>query len=170
MSSQHHSPTVDESSVKKKPEVVLSYNSTKCGVDTADQMLKYYSSRAATSRWPLNVFGNLLDIICLNAYIICKSAGIFAGGRREFLLQLAKSLCTPHVENRKRAGSTLPSHVQEKILKVAALDAEATSSTRKLCKNCKKNKTKQKCISCKELSCGTCSSIICRVCYPAATN
>ena len=39
----------------------------KCGVDTANQMLEGYSTRAATGRWSVAVFWNLLDTMNLCA-------------------------------------------------------------------------------------------------------
>jgi hypothetical protein len=168
MSSQHSVPAIDEGNAKKKPHVVLVYNKTKGGVDTADQMLKYYTTRTATLRWSLNVFGNLLDIVCLNAFIICSQAKIFTGSRREFLIELSKALCQPHMETRNQVP-TLQIHIKEKIQMLVNDNKNVLEipGTRRLCVKCKKNKTTQVCLCCQAPVCGTCSSLVCCTCVDA---
>lgn len=61
---------------KRRPEAILFYNVTKGGVNTTDENLRGYSTEAAPPKWPLIVSFSLLDIACLNAYIICKDAWI----------------------------------------------------------------------------------------------
>jgi len=53
LSSEHHDAKIEDGDTnpKKKPEVILDYNSTKGGVDTADQMVGYYSAQRATRRY-----------------------------------------------------------------------------------------------------------------------
>ena len=53
-----------------KPEIVTFYNSTKGGVDTFDQVIRCYSSKRKTNRWPVALFFNVLDIAAYNAYIL----------------------------------------------------------------------------------------------------
>ena len=40
---------------KEKPNTVMDYNRTKCGVDVVDQMARQYSSKVASRRWPMQV-------------------------------------------------------------------------------------------------------------------
>ena len=47
LSSGHKTTTVDYGE-QKKPQVILDYNATKEGVDTADEMLRTYSTKAAS--------------------------------------------------------------------------------------------------------------------------
>jgi hypothetical protein len=54
-STMHHDAAVDEGH-KKKPAMILDYNKTKIGVDVIDQMMKQYTSKRATRRWPLAIF------------------------------------------------------------------------------------------------------------------
>ena len=72
----HTAPVVNENEAKKKPEAILYYNSTKGGVDTAKEMLRCYSTKAASRRWPLAAFFNLLDVISLKAFVIALDIGI----------------------------------------------------------------------------------------------
>ena len=94
LSSMHSQPSVDQTSISKKPEVILFYNKTKGGVDTLDQMARTYSCKRMTRRWPLVIFYNMLNISAINAFIIGKQLGLESAkkGRRKFLIQLAKEL------------------------------------------------------------------------------
>lgn len=97
LSTMHNQPDVDECSTARKPVMILDYNSTKGGVDTADQMLRCYSTKRKTNRWPVVVFYNMLDVACLNAFVLwmhldmewCKSK---SHKRRLFLIQLATEM------------------------------------------------------------------------------
>jgi hypothetical protein len=77
-----HTNVFADNSVKKKPNTVTYYNSAKCGVDVADQILKKCSTRCGTRRWPIHVFYNVLDIAALNAWIIFKESSDSSISRR----------------------------------------------------------------------------------------
>ena len=106
-------------------------------MDTADQMLKYYTARAATWRWPLNVFGNLIDIVCLNAFIISKQLGITDTSRREFLIELAAKLTNKAMMARGEPFSGVSDGIRAKIRRVQG-EAEPQQGTHKriTCKRC----------------------------------
>ena len=93
LSSMHNAPVVNENEAKKKPEAILYHNSTKGGVDTADEMLRCCSTKAASRRWPLVAIFNLLDIISLNAFVIAKDIGMMQSNTRSFLISLGEQLC-----------------------------------------------------------------------------
>ena len=104
LSSMHHAKDISNED-HRKPEIILFYNSTKGGVDTVDQMVRYYSCRIKTSRWPLAFFMNCLDIAAVNALVIwfCKDPSWNARKshrRRLFLHELGLQLIRPHVERR----------------------------------------------------------------------
>ena len=108
LSSMHNVERVEEKDPKRRPETILFYNETKGGVDTADEMIRRYSAKAASMRWPLAAFFNLLDIVCLDAYVICKDVGIENVSRRCFLLQLGEGLCDAEHKRRKPSILRLP--------------------------------------------------------------
>ena len=56
LSTLHSGTKVDTSYEQRKPEVILTYNEAKAGVDTMDQMTRTYSFKRKTRRWPLVVF------------------------------------------------------------------------------------------------------------------
>ena len=97
MSSLHSRGEVDVNNPKKKPAMILEYNATKGGVDTADKMLRTYSTKRMTRRWPVAVFSNMLDISALDAYIVWILLNPQWNAKRRhkrrlFLYQLGKEL------------------------------------------------------------------------------
>ena len=55
---------------KSKPETVIFYNSTKFAVDVLDQMARKHTVNAASRRWPLQFFYNILNLAAINALIL----------------------------------------------------------------------------------------------------
>jgi hypothetical protein len=53
-----------------KPEIIMHYNATKCGVDVLDKLVREYACTRSTSHWPLTLFLNLIDVAFVNAYIL----------------------------------------------------------------------------------------------------
>ena len=58
-----------DNSSNKKPETVLFYQKTKAGVDVIDEMTRKYSVKAASRRWPIHVFYNVIDFAQINSWI-----------------------------------------------------------------------------------------------------
>ena len=60
--STHHDQAliVSENNPKCKANTILTYNKTKVGVDSVDQMSRQYSVQAPSRRWPVAVFYNIL--------------------------------------------------------------------------------------------------------------
>ncbi|XP_027856877.1 uncharacterized protein LOC114134454 [Xiphophorus couchianus] len=71
--SSMHSVVETEDTTKRKPNTVTQYNKTKCGVDAMDQMVREYSVRAGTRRWPVAVFYNMIDMAALNAHVLYQA-------------------------------------------------------------------------------------------------
>ena len=110
LSSMHHSPDIDQSSVKQKLQVILFYNKNKVGVDCFNQMARLYSTRSASRRWPLTltVWENILDIAAINARVIfMKSTGTQIS-RRNFLLKLIEELTAEQTTMQSRQSSDKP--------------------------------------------------------------
>jgi len=55
LSTEHDTAEVDNSE-KAKPIMVLDYNASKAGVDTMDQMVRAYTNKKMTRRWPIVLF------------------------------------------------------------------------------------------------------------------
>lgn len=68
LSTVHHNPTVIE---KKKTDRQVFYNATKEGVDTFDQLCASASCSCKTLHWSLSFFYGIMNLVCINSYILC---------------------------------------------------------------------------------------------------
>lgn len=46
-----------------KPAIITFYNGTKAGVDRLDQLVGEYSCNRKSNRWPMKIFGNIIDVV-----------------------------------------------------------------------------------------------------------
>ena len=92
LSSMHGSADVDASNEKKKPETILFYNANKVGVDCFDQMARLYTTRSASRRWPVAVWGNIFDIAAINSYVLYEKVTNERVTRQQFILMLVENL------------------------------------------------------------------------------
>ena len=161
LSSSHKTITVDYGE-QKKPQAILDYIATKGGVDTADEMLRTYSTKAASRRWPLAAFFNLVDITVLNTYIICADISITTCSRRDFLIKLGESLCSAERSRRQKA----PHILRLKQIRQGE-DEDLPHSKRTKCRMCQSNKTKVMCANCLLFVCGKCYAPVCHTCLNA---
>lgn len=102
---------------KMKPLIIDHYNHTKFGVDKLDEMTKSMSCGRATRRWTINVFSNMLDMICLNAYVCYKLANNLNISRKDFMTELIKKLIKSNAMNRVSIPQ-VPSKVKSEIRKM----------------------------------------------------
>ena len=65
----HTQPQIKSTS-DQKPSIILFYNNAKDRVDTLDKMVRSYSTKHMTQRWPLVLLYNMIDISANNAFII----------------------------------------------------------------------------------------------------
>ncbi|CAK9834292.1 PiggyBac transposable element-derived protein 4 [Anthophora retusa] len=110
LSTLHHEHEISQEQNNFKPEIILFYNSTKSGVDSLDKLLREYTCRRCTRRWPLSLFMHLLDIAAYNAFVIWMTKYPTWGGtnsvknkRKLFLQELAKNLTTKNIDARASA-------------------------------------------------------------------
>ena len=90
LSSMHGLADVDASNEKKKTEMILFYNANKVGVDCFDKMARLYTTRSASRRWPVSVWGNILDIAAINSYVLYKKVTNERITHRQFILMLVE--------------------------------------------------------------------------------
>lgn len=194
LSSLHKSVNITKSA-KKKPETIHFYNQTKYGVDVADQMMKKYTVKAASRRWPVQVFYNILDMTGLNAWNIYKNVTGKKISRLNFLMELVEALRRPyitakiHVDPQDCANATTQNHqrslqdedapmnsarkrktFQEKDCdfkkKCTCSKVEAKQTKRQHCQIKKcNNKSSEKCFDCNKIICGKCTSFEQRWCF-----
>ena len=150
LSTMHSSTDVDTNTEKKKPEVILFYNANKVGVDCLVQMARLYTT--ATRRWPVAVWGNILDIAAINSWILFRQVTKENITRREFILILIEILI-----NKQPEASNTSANLGE-------ID-KGLRKRRKCHGKCCENKTMSCCISCQTPTCGKCSQDNFRVIY-----
>ncbi|XP_042610306.1 uncharacterized protein LOC122143756 [Cyprinus carpio] len=131
MSTVHEDAAVSERE-DRKPEIILSYNRTKGGVDNLDKIVATYTCRRKTARWPMAVFYNMLDVLAYNAFVIWREINPSWGQgdnymRRHFLQDLGRALVFPFIQSRRHIPRT-PASLQL-LRKVQECDEEAVSST-----------------------------------------
>ena len=114
---------------EEKPEVITYYNAMKGGVDTMDQMVRWFTTKRKTRRWPMVIFYNTLDISALNAFIVWMSlnkenytAKLSNRLRRSLLISFGKG-CTA---GRRYDSST--SFITSKYKKAKALHHVSSKS------------------------------------------
>lgn len=90
--SSMHSVVQTDNTTKRKPNTVTLYNTTKCGVDVMDQMVREYTVRRGTRRWPVAVFYNMIDMAALNAHVLYQACTGTQERRVDFLVELAREL------------------------------------------------------------------------------
>jgi len=163
LSSLHQSVGI-QNSPKKLPETVEFYNATKFGVDIIDQMARTYAVKAASRRWPVQVFYNILDLAGINAWILFKEVTGNNITRRNFLLQLATELSDPYVtefccELQQRVGC-YRCRQQPNDEDDNDEDFVEPVMKRRKCQVscCRGNKTKDVCVMCKKFVCGVCTA------------
>ena len=88
----HDSTDVDTSNEKKNPELILFYIANKVGVDCFDQMACLCTTRSASQKWPVAVWGNILDIAAINSYVLYKRATSNRITHRQFIPMLVENL------------------------------------------------------------------------------
>ena len=125
-------------------------------------MLRTYSTKAASRRWPLATFFNLVDITALDTYIICADISISTCSRRDFLIKLGESLCSAERSRRQKAQYIL---CLKQIRQEEDKDLPPSKQTK--CRMCESNKTKVKCANCLLFVCGKCSASVSHTCLNA---
>lgn len=93
-----------------KPNLIHTYNETKGGTDTFDQLCHSYTTSRKTRRWPLRFFFNMLDAAGINAMVLFSLANPewkedSKNNRKTFIKELSNSLIEPHLRDRVQVPS-----------------------------------------------------------------
>jgi hypothetical protein len=180
VSSMHHDDKIDQATGDdKKPEIITFYNSTKGGVDVVDMMVGNYNVSRNSRRWPLTLFFDLLNISCVNSYVLYAHNPKNKLKRRKFIKNLSLVLLE---ETQKRRVQNI--HLQKGIRAgIARLLPEAAVATTSqslqgqakrctFCARSKDRKVKTVCSTCGKHVCSDHSKMIvsCTKCENAATG
>ncbi|XP_069178889.1 piggyBac transposable element-derived protein 4 isoform X2 [Procambarus clarkii] len=179
LSSMHFNKDVQEKD-PFKPHVILDYDATKGGVDQLDVLVKNYTCKRISNRWPLVVFYWMVDIAGYNSFVSFteKNPTAYEGPRqrRKFLTVLAERLCLPQIKQYSQSyGRFMPCHV--KMCVKAFLNREDRPSVtqsegeekKRKCGFCSMNinkKKKKSCTNCDKPICAEHSYSVCTECLP----
>jgi hypothetical protein len=75
LSSNHFSAEIEDSQDRLKPMMILDYNKCKGRVDTLDENNEEFTCRRKTTRWPLLLYFNILDVATFNAFLLMRAHG-----------------------------------------------------------------------------------------------
>ncbi|XP_049320225.1 piggyBac transposable element-derived protein 4-like [Astyanax mexicanus] len=182
LSTKHREPAVHQDE-KQKPQIIIDYNHCKGGVDNLDKVVSTYSCRRRTSRWPLVLFFNCIDISAFNAFVLFTAVVPSWNQqrtyrRRLFLEELGKSMVSSEIVRRRHPPRTAAAAAMVVDLQapVAAHTettdtAIGTTATRKrgvcwLCTGLKK-RSSTTCIKCNRCICREHQVTCCRACWSA---
>ncbi|CAI5694730.1 unnamed protein product [Oreochromis niloticus] len=147
--SSMHSVVQTDNTTKRKPNTVTLYNTTKCGVDVMDQMVREYTVRRGTRRWPVAVFYNMIDMAALNAHVLYQACTGTQERRVDFLVELARELANSHMAGKKARKEQLPQTQPS----TPSPGKRATCQVKHKCKN---NHATVRCVHCYRYTCGKC--------------
>lgn len=163
LSSLHHDDSILDNE-NRKPQIIVDYNAHKSGVDTLDQLVRCYSSKRKTNRWPFALFCNLLDIGAYNAFVLFLGVNPdfqsqTSHRRRIFLVDLATALLQLPAE------ITAPTRTSANN---NSIPGPSNSKGRcKICPRSRDKKIRQKCTMCNKFVCSDHSNNVCLECLPS---
>ncbi len=185
LSSLHEEAKIEKgpSNPKKKPNLVLAYNATKCGVDSVDQMTRFYSVKYPSRRWPVQVWSNVLNLAAINSWILYREVNNISKKKltrysfiEKFVREIRDLVQSPPsspVQNRVSSIEITPTLAfQDSRRRItfnsaptppttSSFSSSASSKSRTSCqvKKCVRNRAVDTCSKCKILTCGKCVSI-----------
>ena len=126
-------------------------------------MVRTYSTRCATRRFPVGVWCNVLDLEAQNSWIIYKKSTGKKISRKQFLLELVEKLRSQHTQAQNPMHTPLPI--------VFESNQELFTNKRKKChgKKCT-NATVAPCKVCSKPTCGKYANEKSRVVYVVCTS
>ncbi|XP_035290308.1 uncharacterized protein tcerg1b isoform X1 [Anguilla anguilla] len=166
---------------KRKPETVTDYNHTKVGVDALDQKARLYTTKAATRRWPVAVFYNVLDLAAINAHVLFGRCLGKAESRRDFVLELACELREKHMRSKALAAAVKREAAVAALIRTPIVSPRTPVAPprtpmgprkRTHCQvaRCARNKASDFCVQCSRYVCGPCSYKLPKLCVLCVSN
>ena len=161
-----------------KPEMVVTYNQSKGGVDNLDKLVRGYSSKRKCRRWPYSVALVLVDVAVICAHKMMVSQSGCDDNHYIFKRELAFELCQRLMERRvrsprlrestRKALTQLDVHAPPSVCPVSATHAcvkAAKPGRCSLCPRASDTKTRQLCWQCQKHVCWKHQHVFCDVCY-----
>ena len=176
----HHEGKIDQDTDdEKKLEIITFYNATKGGVDVVDMMMDKYSVSRNSRRWLLTLFFALLNISCVNSYILYVHNPQNKLKRRKFIKEvglvllednLKRRLQNIHLEKSIRAG--IARMFPEAAVATSSQSLQGKAKRCAFCPRSKGRKIKTVCSTCGKHVCSDHSkmTVSCKDCENAATG
>lgn len=168
----HDSDNVDmtlDSRTYEKPDIILFYNSTY----TVDKYKESYSTASITNCWSMRLFYTMLDVGCLNSYIVLKKNINQPIIRRKFIKDPAFDLCKEYGHQRLFYRN-IPKQLKQKMCDILGIEKhqhqrdpppdEITSGRCYVCSWKKNRPSKTRCTQCKLFICREHFVTICANC------
>ncbi|CAL9684658.1 unnamed protein product [Knipowitschia caucasica] len=114
-----------------------------------DQMVREYSVRSGTRRWPVAVFYNMINMAALNAHVLYQACTGKQERRVDFLVELARELAHCHVGAKK-------GQKEEMLWKQPSTPSPGKRPLWQVKQQCKKNDASVRCVDCYKYTCGQC--------------
>ncbi|KAB0803234.1 hypothetical protein PPYR_00204 [Photinus pyralis] len=179
LSTLHHDDAINpESGEAAKPEIIITYNSTKCGVDLNDALQKKYSVSRKANRWPLVIFYFLLNVSGVNSYVIYKENTVKKIRRQDFLASLCLSLV--YEQGKRRVYETnIPQSMKLRLCELLKIEKNTVSVPKQqdvtearcaFCPSKKNRKSKTLCSVCKRHICKEHTTVKCKECSAVETG
>jgi hypothetical protein len=106
LSSSHFAPQVV--GPERKPSMIYDYNNTMGAVEQLNENVEEFTVRRKTTRWPVLIFFNIIDVASYNSYVISTQNGNPAS-RKNFLKNLAVKLALRYMTQRLQQCKLRPS-------------------------------------------------------------
>lgn len=169
VSTMHDDDSLDK--ITGKPEIIMMYNDTKCGVDIVDQLCANYNCARNTRRWPMVIFYRFLNIAATNAFAVFHSKNPYSNMRRRFFLEkLSIDLISEHLK-RRATVQQVPRLSRMRIREICQMEPETIVQDHDrphgrcfICGTKKSRKTKYKCVQCSKFLCLEHVNAICSEC------
>lgn len=142
LSTQHSDGSLDPNG---KPEIINTYNKYMGAVDKNDFMTAAVTARRRTRRWPMAVFYHMINISCLNSYVLWKGLHPEKLSRRDFIKDMTMEILG--------VGEARPPET-----------ASPPKNKKKWCVSCRKHQTRKACNKCKKCVCDRCVLFVCKTC------
>lgn len=171
ISTMHFGDDIDPRT--NKPEMIMTYNDTKGGVDMVDKLCAQYNCARGTRRWPMVPFYSMLNVAGINAFVIYNGNNPDSTTpRKEFLLKLSMALLYDYQKERA-ISANLPRSLRSRLQEVCGVPAGdeppvRTPGTVGRCAVCtwqKNRKTKYFCQNCAKYLCLEHIRPMCNACY-----
>ena len=95
-------------------------------------MARQYAVKAGTRRCSVAVSYNILDLACINAYVLYKKKNGDVISRRNFMFQLATELREAHIQGKTAPLATVLPSCSKAFIKIRWLKKAESESNAKL--------------------------------------